>query len=59
MDDLEPIRTTRPTLLEDMSVEDLKSRISALEAEIEACRAEIAKKDAHRSAADALFGGDG
>ena len=59
MDDLEPIRTTRPTLLEDMSIEDLKSRISALEAEIEACRAEIAKKDAHRSAADALFGGDG
>ncbi|MEO0817405.1 MAG: DUF1192 domain-containing protein [Pseudomonadota bacterium] len=59
MDDLEPIRTTRPTLLQDMSIEDLKSRISALEAEIEACRAEIAKKDAHRSAADALFGGDG
>jgi len=59
MDDLEPIRTTRPIPREDMSVDDLKARISALETEIEACRAEIDRKQAHRNAADALFSGDG
>lgn len=59
MDDLEPIRSTRPIPLDDMSVDELKARIAALETEIEACRAEIDKKEAHRSAADALFGGDG
>jgi uncharacterized small protein (DUF1192 family) len=59
MDDLEPIRSTPAQALDEMSVEDLKDRISALEAEIDACRLEIARKEAHRSAADELFGGNG
>ncbi|MEM9739335.1 MAG: DUF1192 domain-containing protein [Pseudomonadota bacterium] len=59
MDDLEPIRSTRPTPLEEMSVDELKVRIAALEAEIGACQAEITKKETHRSDADALFGGNG
>ena len=42
---------------EDMSVDELKARIAALRTEIEACEKEIEKKEAHKSAADALFGG--
>lgn len=45
--------------LELMSVDDLRTRIEALSVEIEACEAEIAKKISHKSAANALFGGDG
>jgi uncharacterized small protein (DUF1192 family) len=59
MDDLDPILSTRPQALEDMSVDELKARITALQAEIEACEREIGKKEAHKSAADALFGGRG
>lgn len=43
--------------LERLSVEDLKERIDALKAEIAACEAELQKKQSHKSAADALFGG--
>ena len=57
MDDLEPILSTRTQALEDMSVDELKARIAALRTEIEACEKEIEKKEAHKSAADALFGG--
>lgn len=59
MDELEPIRSTRPATLDEMSVDELAARISQLEEEIAACRAEIEKKQAHRNAADALFGGEG
>lgn len=47
----------KPLDLERLSVEDLQERIETLKAEIAACEAELAKKDAHKSAADALFGG--
>ncbi|MEM7661464.1 MAG: DUF1192 domain-containing protein [Pseudomonadota bacterium] len=44
--------------LELLSEDELTARIADLEAEIEACKAELAKKQAHKSAASALFGGD-
>ena len=56
LDDLEPVRSTRPQPLDDMSIDELKARIAALEAEISACRAQIEKKQAQKAAADALFG---
>ena len=43
--------------LERLSVEELQERIEALKAEILACEAELDKKQSHKSAADALFGG--
>ncbi len=43
--------------LERLSVEDLQERIAELQAEIAACEAELNKKQSHKSAADALFGG--
>ena len=43
--------------LERLSVEDLQERIEALKAEIAACEAELDRKQSHKSAADALFGG--
>ncbi len=50
--------TSKPALpkLDDLSVDDLDRRIAELEAEIQACREERARKIAHKSAADALFG---
>lgn len=44
--------------LELFSVEELQERIEELQAEIVACEAELEKKQSHKSAADALFGGD-
>ena len=44
--------------LELFSVEELQERIEQLKAEIVACEAELEKKQSHKSAADALFGGD-
>lgn len=41
--------------LEKMSVDELQERIETLKAEIDACEAEIRKKQAHKSAADDLF----
>lgn len=43
--------------LERFSVEELHERIEELKAEIVACEAELDKKQSHKSAADALFGG--
>ena len=43
--------------LERLSVEELQERIQDLKAEIVACEAELNKKQSHKSAADALFGG--
>ena len=57
MDDLEPILTDRGVTLDEMSIDDLTHRIAKLKEEISACEAEIEKKKAQKSAADALFGG--
>lgn len=58
-DDLEPrpvpAAKAPPKDLGVMSVEELKTYIAGLEAEIERARAAIAGKEAHRSAAEALF----
>lgn len=43
--------------LERLSVEELEQRILDLKAEIIACETELNKKQSHKSAADALFGG--
>lgn len=48
----------KPFDLERLSEDELDARILSLEAEIEACKGELAKKRAHRSAADALFSKD-
>ena len=53
----EPILVNTPQTLEQMSVEELRQRIETLKAGIAACEAEIDKKKAQKSAADALFGG--
>ncbi len=50
--------TAKPIDLESLSVDDLLERIDHLKAEITACEAELAKKQTHKSAADALFSGD-
>lgn len=55
MDDNEPILTDRKATLERMSVEELQKYMAELVAEMDKCRAEIAKKEAQKSAADALF----
>lgn len=43
--------------LERLSVEELQERIAELQAEIAACELQLSKKQSHKSAADALFGG--
>ena len=55
--DEEPILVNTPQTLEQMSVAELEARIVALKEAIVACEAEIEKKRAQKSAADALFGG--
>lgn len=42
--------------LEDMSLEELAEKIQSLEAQIEDCKAMIARKKASKNAADAIFG---
>lgn len=55
-DDLEPRQKPKaPKPLDRHSVEELNDYIAALEAEIERARAEIAKKQGHRSTAEAFF----
>jgi uncharacterized small protein (DUF1192 family) len=44
--------------LERLSVKELLERIETLKGEIVACELELAKKQSHKSAADALFGGN-
>lgn len=43
--------------LERLSVEELQERIEELKVEIAACELQLNKKQSHKSAADALFGG--
>ncbi|MEE9381353.1 MAG: DUF1192 family protein [Hyphomonadaceae bacterium] len=45
--------------IDRMSVDELNLRLKELKAETAACEAELAKKKAHKSAADGLFGGNG
>jgi|HigsolmetaAR204D_1030405.scaffolds.fasta_scaffold24443_2 uncharacterized small protein (DUF1192 family) len=55
-DDLEPRKRPQSALnLEAMSVGELEEHIAALEAEIARARAEIDRKQSHRSAAESLF----
>lgn len=56
MDENEP-KPAKKLDLETLSEEELEARIEALTGEIAACQAELEKKRAHRSSADALFGG--
>jgi uncharacterized small protein (DUF1192 family) len=57
IDDLE-LRPTpaKPKDLENMSIESLKEYIATLKLEIERVEAQIASKESHRNAADAVFG---
>lgn len=52
--DEEPVRVVKRSL-DDLSIQDLKDKIEALRAEISACEAMIAKKEATRKAAEAAF----
>ncbi|MET0546223.1 MAG: DUF1192 domain-containing protein [Caulobacterales bacterium] len=53
-DDLTP-RPKAARKLEELGVEELRERISLLEAEIEACKAMLHRKGAGRAAAESLF----
>jgi uncharacterized small protein (DUF1192 family) len=56
-DELEPARPTlKPLDLQQMSVGELKEYIAALAAEIKRAREMIAKKEAHKSGIESLFG---
>ena len=57
-DDLEPPRkgSARPVDLQPMSVNELRDYIASLEAEIARAEQAIAKKEAHKSGVEALFG---
>ena len=57
MDELDMTPSSQPRPLDRLSVDELQQRISDLKDEIAACEAELEKKQAHKSAADALFGG--
>ena len=57
MDENTPAPPT-PAELEPLSVDELEARIVHLQEAIRATEAELKKKRAHLSAADALFGKD-
>ena len=50
----EPVKKAK-RMVEDMSIEDLRERITELKQEIAVCEAAITKKEATRKAADAAF----
>jgi uncharacterized small protein (DUF1192 family) len=57
-DDDEPVRKKarlEPLKLDTLSIDELNEYIGELEREIERCRADIAAKQKHRGAAEALF----
>ena len=57
-EDLDPkTKKSKPRILDNMSVQELKEYIEDLRAEILRVEDDIKKKEAHKSAADALFGG--
>ncbi len=53
----EPILTKKQPTLDELSIDELTHKISELKDQIKACEAEIEKKKAQKTAADALFGG--
>ena len=56
-DELEPQRKTlKPLDLQQLSVQELRDYILSLEAEIARAEDMIAKKEAHKSGIDSLFG---
>ncbi len=56
-DEFEPKKpAAKPRDLQPMSIEELEDYIAALEAEIHRADEMIAKKQAHKSGIDALFG---
>jgi uncharacterized small protein (DUF1192 family) len=56
-DDLDtPRPSSKPRDLQPMSVAELEDYIAALEAEIQRAETAIAKKQAHKSGVEALFG---
>lgn len=57
MSDEPMFQKEKPIALDRLSEDELVERIATLEAEIVACKAELERKKAHRSAADQLFGG--
>lgn len=56
-EDEEPILVNTRGVLEPLSIDELEARIETLREGIAACEAEIERKKAQKSAADALFGG--
>ncbi len=59
-DDLDPkTKKGKPRDLTDMSVSELQEYKADLAAEIERVEADIAKKEAHKSAIDSVFGNKG
>lgn len=57
-DDDEPLtkrRRLEPLLLDSLGIEELRSYIEELRAEIVRAEADIGRKGSHRSAADAFF----
>lgn len=54
-EDLQPILSSSKLDLDELSVDELERRISALESDIEACRDAIDRKGSAKSAADAIF----
>ncbi|MEO1029717.1 MAG: DUF1192 domain-containing protein [Pseudomonadota bacterium] len=57
MSDEPMFQREKPLDLSELSEDDLAERITKLEAEIVACKEELERKKAHRSAVDKLFGG--
>ena len=56
-DELEPPRPAlKPLDMQQMSIGELREYIAALEAEIERAMAMIAKKEAHKSGVESIFG---
>lgn len=56
-DELEPARPIlKPVDLQQMGIDELNDYIATLEAEIARAEAMIAKKNAHKSGVEALFG---
>jgi uncharacterized small protein (DUF1192 family) len=57
-EDDEPLtkrRRLEPLLLDSLGIDELRSYISELQAEIARVEADIGRKSSHRSAADAFF----
>jgi uncharacterized small protein (DUF1192 family) len=55
-DDTDPkTRRAKPRLLDPMSVPELKEYVLQLQSEITRAEAEIAKREKHKNAADAIF----